>query len=157
MTATAFIDVIAPKLSREDELYALALTDLASQTLGDDAKNVVNGDLLLDPAASLRFFLSIAQSGQLPSFALGDNKVSTEQIATFVADMLSRVNGGGVSGSGFNKSQTSAAQRAEMEEILEGLRTLDADETAVLQDTADKVVGRLTDSLIDRLQPLTMG
>ena len=46
------------------------------------------------------------------------------------------------------------AQRAETQELLEGLRSLSADEARTLQDTAAKVVGRLADSLIGRLQPL---
>jgi aarF domain-containing kinase len=141
MTPPAFLDVAAPKLSREEELYALSLSDLASQSLGKNAGEVVNGNLLLEPTASLRFLLSIASTGQLPSLG---GSVSTEQIAKFLSGVLDRVRG----------TDGSVGDNAEFEEILAGLKGLSEEESAVLQATAGTVVNRLVDKLIDRLQPL---
>ena len=122
----------------------MSLSDLASQTLGEDVGSVVNGNVLLDPTASLRFFLSIASTGQVPSI---NPAVSTDQIAKFVSEVLNRTRGaGGAIGA--------SKESVDMKEILEGLKGLSEEESVVMQATAGKVVGRLVDSLIDRLQPL---
>ena len=40
------LQAIAPKLTREDELYVLSLTDLTERTLGEDAGKLVAGKAL---------------------------------------------------------------------------------------------------------------
>jgi hypothetical protein len=66
LTSNQFIDIATPKLTREEELYALSLKDLTSQSFGDDAAVVINGNALLDPSAATRFLLEILSSGKLP-------------------------------------------------------------------------------------------
>merc|ERR1719238_2437444 len=48
-TPQQVLDVLAPKLTREEELYALSLVDLAKSTLGDDAGVVLSGDAVQEP------------------------------------------------------------------------------------------------------------
>eukprot|EP00951_Prasinocladus_malaysianus_P040141 scaffold457376_cov19-Prasinocladus_malaysianus.AAC.1 len=36
------VQAVAPKLSREDELYVISLVDLATRTVGEDAAAVIN-------------------------------------------------------------------------------------------------------------------
>ena len=62
MTPVEMLDYAAPKLTRDEEFFAISLSDAASQTLGKDAGVVVKGDSLLDPAAALRVVLGITSS-----------------------------------------------------------------------------------------------
>ena len=62
LTPVEMLDCAAPKLTRDEEFFAISLSDAASQTLGKDAGVVVKGDSLLDPAAALRVVLGITSS-----------------------------------------------------------------------------------------------
>ena len=62
MTPVEMLDYAAPKLTRDEEFFAISLSDAASQTLGKDAAVVVKGDALLDPQAALRVILGITSS-----------------------------------------------------------------------------------------------
>ena len=46
-TPAEVLEALAPKLTREEELYALSIVDLAKQTLGDDAAVLISGDAVL--------------------------------------------------------------------------------------------------------------
>jgi len=63
VTPKDFVDTAAPKLSREEELYALSLADLAQQTLGPDAAALVRGDAFAEPSAAPRLLITLAASG----------------------------------------------------------------------------------------------
>lgn len=62
MTPVEMLDHAAPKLTRDEEFFAISLSDAATQTLGKDAAVVVKGDALLDPQAALRVILGITSS-----------------------------------------------------------------------------------------------
>ena len=53
------LDAIAPRLTREEELFAISLTDLARGSLGDDAAVVLSGDALLEPEAVASLLLGV--------------------------------------------------------------------------------------------------
>jgi hypothetical protein len=62
-TPQKLLDTLAPELSREEELYALSLVDLASSALGKDAGILVAGDAFLEPEAVARLALTVLTSG----------------------------------------------------------------------------------------------
>lgn len=54
------LDAAAPKLSVQEELYAISLGDAVLTSLGADAAVVARGDSLLEPQAALRLVLAVA-------------------------------------------------------------------------------------------------
>ena len=51
-TGQALLDALAPPLSRDEELYAISLVDLARSALGEPAAALLAGDLAQDPQAA---------------------------------------------------------------------------------------------------------
>ena len=58
VSAEELVENLAPKLTREEELYAISLTDLVKSTLGPDAAAVVSGELVTSPLSALRLLLA---------------------------------------------------------------------------------------------------
>eukprot|EP00968_Pinguiococcus_pyrenoidosus_P000881 scaffold48_cov311-Pinguiococcus_pyrenoidosus.AAC.76 len=86
LTPKQILEIAAPKLSREEELYAIALIDLAKETFGEDAAKLLAGDGALDPISSARFIVNTLSSalgtgrnpsGPIPAFASTDNAGSS--------------------------------------------------------------------------------
>lgn len=141
MTAKDFLEISAPRLSREEELYAISLTDLATQTLGRDAGMIINGNMLLDLDGTSRMALRVLSSGQLPF--LNNALFSTTQISSFFQSLQSLRGGGDQGGS----SSTGG-----VDELVAGVSSLPAQEAAVLQNMVNTVLLRLNNQLIDRLR-----
>jgi hypothetical protein len=139
MTAKDFLEISAPKLSREEELYAISLTDLATQTLGRDAGMIINGNMLLDLDGTSRMALRVLSSGQLPF--LNNALFSTTQISSFFQSLQS-LRGGDQGGS----------STGGVDELVAGVSSLPAQEAAVLQNMVNTVLLRLNNQLIDRLK-----
>ena len=53
-TGQELLDAVAPSLTREEELYAISLTDLARSSFGDDAADLISGNLAQEPRAAAR-------------------------------------------------------------------------------------------------------
>ena len=60
------LDLAAPQLNLEEEVFALSLGDLAAGLIGKDAATVLMGDAFLEPEAVAALFLSIVATGELP-------------------------------------------------------------------------------------------
>uniref|UniRef100_A0A0G4HXJ7 Protein kinase domain-containing protein n=1 Tax=Chromera velia CCMP2878 TaxID=1169474 RepID=A0A0G4HXJ7_9ALVE len=150
LSPNQFLDLAAPKLSREEELYAISLTDLAKQTLGEDASVVVNGNALLDPRAASRFFLNVIGTGNLPS---GLSSLvpagAVERVAVPLLRLMSRT-GGGTGGE--TGGVPSGSDDQGMRELSESLRKLDDVERRNLEEAGNRVVRRLVERVVDRLQ-----
>ena len=129
------LEFAAPKLSLEEELYAISLTDLTKQTLGEDASVVSNGDILLNPTAAARFFVSIASSGKLPLLSSPTVVDFSKQISQFLATAESK-------------------DKEMLQDMTEGLNNLNENETAIMKDAISNVLQRLNEKVINRLQPL---
>ena len=132
------LEAAAPKLSLEEELYAISLTDLTKQTMGTDAAVISNGDILLDPAASARFVLSIASTGKLPLISSSQSVDLSRQLLR----LLPSLNTNDKNGNEILKDMT------------EGLNDLNDNETKILQDTISNVIYRINEKVINRLQTL---
>ena len=55
------LDALAPPLSREEELYAISLVDLARSSLGEEAAALLNGELSQSPLAAVRTALPLLE------------------------------------------------------------------------------------------------
>mmetsp|Transcript_25823 Transcript_25823/g.33862 ORF Transcript_25823/g.33862 Transcript_25823/m.33862 type:complete len:882 (-) Transcript_25823:116-2761(-) len=134
MTPKELLEIIAPRLSREEELYALSLTDLVKESFGEDAGVVVNGDILLEPRAAVRFFLQIAQGTSLSSSALFD-------VLTSVLNTPGR--------------NLEATQEQQLEELLTAYNTMSEENRSNLQNTLEAVVQKLSVRLEERLSEIS--
>ena len=64
MTANDFTDLIAPKLTRDEEIYAISLADAADEFVGAEAANFLRGDGLIS-SHTAKLVLAAASSGLL--------------------------------------------------------------------------------------------
>lgn len=64
MSANDFTDLIAPKLSRDEEIYAISLADAADQFVGPQLANFLRGDMLIS-SHTAKLVLAAATSGLL--------------------------------------------------------------------------------------------
>lgn len=64
MTLNDVTDIIAPKLSREEEIYAISLADAADQFVGSEASNFLRGDGLISTHTA-KLVLAAASTGFL--------------------------------------------------------------------------------------------
>ena len=132
-----FIEAAAPKLTREEELYAISLTDLASQTLGRDVATVVNGDVLVEPLAVLRLVLTALSQGELPSSLGPLNSISS----SILARLTNTPSGLEFAGTANNFATT-----------INELGSLDEDAKGNLRSSLNKVSKDLVEKLSHRLQ-----
>merc|ERR1719183_1943499 len=142
-TPQEVLEVLAPKLTREEELYALSVTDLAKQTLGDDAGVVISGDAVLEPRAAARLLMAVLSTGRAP----GIDQLPPQAV-DFVKQVLTAVNGGQAERSG---SQAGGSNR---QEFLEVLSRLDTAERQVLTDEMQDLLDRLWNKVLTRLAPM---
>eukprot|EP00808_Paulinella_micropora_P024115 g17880.t1 len=137
VSATKLIETAAPKLSLEEELYAISLVDLAKETSCDDVVTMISGDSLTDPAAVAQLLVQFINSGSISQLlpALPDGVKST---VTQVASLCN----------------IRAARQHTFSDISAALDSLTAKERAVFEDFLAVVNYRLRQKLIMRLQVL---
>eukprot|EP00240_Pyramimonas_obovata_P003426 CAMPEP_0118949866 /NCGR_PEP_ID=MMETSP1169-20130426/50374_1 /TAXON_ID=36882 /ORGANISM="Pyramimonas obovata, Strain CCMP722" /LENGTH=850 /DNA_ID=CAMNT_0006896579 /DNA_START=76 /DNA_END=2624 /DNA_ORIENTATION=+ len=120
------VEAAAPKLTRDEELYALSLKDLAKATAGEDVASVVSGDVVAEPQAVARLALAALASGSAP----GLDNAALKGLASQLREQL---------------LPADAEERADAEASLQELVTfltqdLSAEETATLNEFADRIV-----------------
>ena len=135
------LEAAAPKLSLEEELYAISLTDLTKSTLGSDAAVISSGDVILDPTAATRFLLSIASTGKIPLISSSQSIDVSKQLLRLISPSLKT-----------NENNENEILKG----MTEGLNDLNDDETKILQDTLSNIVYRINEKVINRLQPLIL-
>lgn len=136
------LELAAPKLSREEELFAISLGDLAAGLVGKDAATVLTGDAFLEPEAVAALFLSIVSTGELP---IG-NSPEIRSLAANARDSLRTVTPEGED-----------AEEQSIDDLLAAVQALSPEDRKVLQDTTSRVVGRVYEKFCARLVPLTGG
>ena len=142
-TPAEVLEALAPKLTREEELYALSIVDLAKQTLGDDAAVLISGDAVLEPRAAVRVLLAVLGTGRAPAL-----EQLPPQIVSLVRQLLVAVNGGQVERSG------AAGGSANRDEAIAAIAKLDAAERQVLASETQDLLNRLWDKILTRLAPM---
>jgi aarF domain-containing kinase len=175
MTPVEMLDIAAPKLTRDEEFFAISLSDAATQTLGNDAGVVVKGDALLDPAAALRVVLGITSSKSVAQMsnpivsdisktilnALSANRASRAPINAGSVTMASSAEGAVMSADMNGVKDIPALNPTKeynsddgLNNVADGLSDLNADEQEALKATATIVFEKLRERIVARLQPL---
>ena len=172
MTPLEMLEIAVPKLNREEEFFAISLSDAATQTLGADAGIVVKGDALMDPAAALRVVLGITSSNSVARIsnpivadisknilsALSANKAQrAEPVLTTVGTDNMAINGDmndGIRNIPALHPQKDYSTDNGLNNLADGLGDLNAAEEEALQATATTIFNKLLDRITARLQPL---
>ena len=128
LTPLEILEAAAPKLTREEELYALALADLVKESFGSDAYAIVNGDVPMNPLSAVRV-LAEAASSAAPDSALDA-----------LGPVLSRFQ--------------SPSENQQVREVFTTVSSLDSDEGDRLREAASDLSGRLLEKLQTRLSQL---
>lgn len=134
MTVGEFTDIIAPKLDRDEEIYAISIADAAEQFLGKDAADFLRGDGLLS-AQSAKLVLAAATSGLLGNADLLGTS-SAQSVLKALSDVLKRLD---QNGSGANSVE---------ETLSEATSALSTEERARL----DEIVTELTKRILQRVR-----
>merc|ERR1712032_68830 len=130
LSVNDFTDLVAPKLSREEEVYAISIADAVEESIGVEAANFLRGDDLLSVKTS-KLLLASASSGLLGGRMLESSNV--QSVLTVVSGLLSTLDGNG----------------GEVEEKLaEATSKLTGNE----QNRLDEIVTELTKRVIKRVR-----
>lgn len=142
-TPIKLLESIAPKLSREEELYALSLVDLSKELFGNDIAIILNGDSLNDPMALIRLVLSSLQAQvESPSF---DNTINSNVI---IKNFVSFIRPQLKSSSNTNSLNTN------IQELIQVTQELTKAEQEVLNEVVSYLTQQFTTKTINRLQTL---
>jgi len=155
-TPREVIEAVAPKLSREEELYLLSLADLAGESMGPDAAAIVNGDAAASaPLAVPRLLLELLERGA------GDDGQSAgvaaalrpllraPQLPPSPADVFARAfTSGGrdaahhADSAGVHSSGAASATSETIDSLVAAARSLNDEERANLEASLRIVAGR---------------
>lgn len=147
-TPAQVLDAAAPRLTREEEIFAISLTDLAQGTLGREAAVLLSGDALLEPEAVAGLLLGVFATGRAPLTDSPEVAALARSVREQLAPSSSTAASGGVSANG----EGAGAENEGLDEIVEAVRNLTPEESAVLQAAARRVVEELWAGLVTRLE-----
>lgn len=139
VSSSELVETAAPKLSLEEELYALSLVDLARESGGADLASVINGDSINDPAAAARLLVQFVNGGSVSKLLP-------------VPDGLKSALTSAASIVGGSRAGTTATGEHVFTDVSEGVDGLDSEERAVLDQFLGEVTVQLRERLIERLQ-----
>ena len=89
MTPNEFVDLIAPKLSRDEEIYAISIADAAEEFVGFDAANFLRGDGIISTQTA-QLVLAAATTGLLGNSNLLGTPAAKNTLKT-LSDLLQRL------------------------------------------------------------------
>ena len=142
-TPEEVLEAIAPKLSRDEELYAISIVDLVKATVGDDAGVVVSGDAVLEPRAAARLLLAVLSTGRAP--ALDQLPAPAVELTKQV---LTALNGGQAQRTGGDESGRNR------DELLNAISNLEPKERDVLAAEAQDLLDRMWNKILTRIAPM---
>jgi len=138
VTPEALIKAAAPKLSREEELYALSLKDITSSTFGPDAAAVIIGDGVTDPQSTLRFLIALAASG-------GQLSTELQQAIKAVAPQLM---------AGVEIAEGKGSNASGLNDFADAVNSLDKAEREALSASFQRIIEEVWSKFAKRLTPL---
>jgi HPt (histidine-containing phosphotransfer) domain-containing protein len=145
-TATDIVEIATPKLSRDEELYAISLKDLTRNILGEDFSLLLNGDVLQNPSAAVRVLLTLAQNApQLSKTAVARIAKRIEQNSLAISRPYGRVSNLSYEGNQYN---------SDLANVVDSLKTLSSDELQALRNLITTVLLRISDRVEKRLKDL---
>jgi len=131
-----FTDLVAPKLTQEEEIFAIGLADGAREFFGDEVGDLLKGERVLSPQ-SIVLVLKAVRSGALGRNDLFDlNSDASRSVIQFVENALNVVR---------RRGPTSQSSDFEAD-LTEALDNLTESERAQL----DEIINELTQRAIQR-------
>jgi len=129
MTVNEFTDLIAPKLNRDEEIYAISIADAAEQFVGVDAANFLRGDGLIS-TQSAKLVLAAATTGLLGNTDLLGTPTAQNTLSS-LSDILQRMD------------QNSSGSKSVEETLAEATSKLSVDEKERLDEIVTELTGRI--------------
>ena len=158
-TGQQLLDALAPALSRDEELYAISLVDLARSSMGDATADLLAGDLAQDPRAAAAAAIPLLEAliAAAPTDgeagASGDSSPALVQLARTTVQLLKSLPGVATAGAAAAAAAAGPAGDGAHEEGMHGaLAKLDAQQRATMQH----VLGDLGTSLVSKLDERLM-
>jgi aarF domain-containing kinase len=139
-SAASLLEAAAPKLSREEEVYALTLKDLVKGLAGDDVAAVAAGDALQEPETLGRLVLAALASGRAPGL---DNPQLKELAQSLRGQLLPA-----------EATATSGESEKALAEVTAAVAGLSQAEAETLSSLGSNLVTALAERLVRRLHPL---
>lgn len=140
LTIKELMNTVAPKLNQDDELFALGLSDAATEFFGEEVGAFTRGESVFS-AQSAELLLSALRSG-----VIGQTDVLSPEAVQNVMDqtsnILSRVRG---SSEGSTQVET---------ELTEAIDNLDTSERALLDDIVSEITERTIARAVKRLSKI---
>jgi len=137
LTLNQLTDAIAPKLSQEDELFALGLSDAATQFFGDEFGSFVRGESVFS-ARTAEIAIAALRSG-----AIGQTDVLSPEAVNTLIDTVSSI---------LSLVQGSNPSKTEMEtQLTEAINNLNEDESALLEEIVTELTERTIARALERL------
>jgi len=135
MTVNEFTDLIAPRLDRDEEIYAISIADAAEQFVGSEAANLLRGDGLISTQTA-KIVLGAATTGLLGNANLLGTPAAQNTLKS-LSDILQRLD------------RNNSGERKSVEDVL-------SEVTSVLslgeRDKLDEIVTELTKRILKRVQ-----
>jgi len=136
-TIQKLTDAVAPKLSQDDELFALGLADAAQEFFGESMGDFVRGESVFS-TESIEILLSGLRSG-----VVGKTDLLSEEAVETVVDTTTSI---------LNLVQGSSASESEMEKDLrDAVNNLNAAEKERFNDIVNELTQRSITRLLERL------
>ena len=132
-TIKKLTDAVAPKLSQDDELFALGLADAAQEFFGESMADFVRGESVFS-AESIEILLSGLRSGVVGKTDLLSSE-TVDTVVDTVSSILTLVQG------------SSSSESAMEKDLRDALNNLDSNE----KERFDEIVNELTQRSITRL------
>ena len=127
-------------MSQEDEIYALGLSDAATEFFGDDVGSFVKGDSLLS-VKSVELLLGALRSG-----VVGRSDVLSSETVDAVIDSISNI----VSLVRGSNADTTTVEK----ELTEAIDSLDENERKRLDDIVQELTRRTISRAVKRLSSI---
>ena len=131
MTVNEFTDLVAPRLSREEEVYAISIADAVEELLGTDVAGFLRGDDILS-IKTAKIILASVTSGLLGNRELFES-ANAASVTTALSDVLSRL----------DRSDSKDVEKR----ITEATTTLSVEERKRLDDIVtelqQRIIGRV--------------
>jgi len=144
LTSDQIINVAAPRLSREDELYALSLVDLVSQTAGTDAATIISGDAVMEPTAAVRLLLQIINSRE--------DSIQQMPFVSEIINTINRVLPKNSSPIPSDALESHVGDNQGVKDVTLAISSLTSSETEVLRLFIVEVIDALRTKLLTRFQ-----
>ena len=132
LTLNEFIDLIAPKLNRDEEIYALSLAEGAQEFLGEDFAKFIRGESVFS-VKSAQMVLSAASKGNAASIFASlnnGNNLNTDVVDNMIGAISNALNG-------LNRS---ANNNDNLEQVFSSIDELEEDERSRLDEIVSKLI-----------------